>query len=464
MIKTRVDLEDRVMATTSLRQLFREATQSVEDQLRLEDAGWTNVSNQSSTIISPDERIANLRLSRLYATKDPLGKQAVRLWTDYTFGRGMTWKAKDEHTQKILETFWDAQANASVLSPKGQRTGSDKLLIDGEVFFAIFLGNETRIRFIDPLEIAEIITDPDDKADVRYYRRAWITPQADPKDEIYRSITNIKDKGTPDAAGKTVRKTQDALIYHLAYNTIMQRGNPLLLPALDWITQYRRFLASRIAIMLALARFAWRSKVKGGQAAVDAIKAKTDDAEIDAASHLIENMGVDTQPIKTESGAAGAKEDGRMIRLQICAAVGIPEQYFGDISTGNLATAKTVELPLMKMFQSYQQVWADTYKDINEVVLGHKTVDKDKQYVDMDFPPIAPLDAIAIAQALSQIVMAFPQLADSDDVIQQALMAIGVNDIAEVMEKLKGQGNENTEAAAIKSVRRIMERIERGSK
>jgi len=55
-------------------------------------------------------------------------------------------------------------------------------------------------------------------------------------------------------------------------------------------------------------------------------------------------------------------------------------------------------------------------------------------------------------------------LADSDDVLQQALMAIGVNDPSEVIEQIRKEGGSNTEAAAIKSVRRIMERIERGSK
>ncbi|KKL65463.1 hypothetical protein LCGC14_2154710, partial [marine sediment metagenome] len=62
----------------------------------------------------------------------------------------------------------------------------------------------------------------------------------------------------------------DVQVYHLTYNTIGQRGLPLLLPAIDWIKQYRRFLASRVAIMLALARFAWKTKTKGGQTAVDA--------------------------------------------------------------------------------------------------------------------------------------------------------------------------------------------------
>ncbi len=418
--------------------LIREATASVEADLALEDVGWISLSGTTGDVITPAERITNLKLSRLYATKDPMGKQSIRLWTDYTFGSGMVWDTEDEKTKKALEGFWDSSANQSVLSARGQRKSSDKLLIDGEVFFAIFLGanGEAKIRWIDPLEITEIITDTDDMEDVKFYRRMWTNRQNEPQVTIYRSTTNLKGESALDAKGTTVSQNDEALVYHLTYNTISQRGNPLLLPALIWMKYHTKFLSSRIAIMLALAKFAWKQKVKGGQAAVDQIKAKTDGKEVAAGSTQVENLGVDTTPIKAETGAQGAYQDAKMIKYQICAAVGIPEQYFGDISIGNLATAKTVELPMMKMFQSYQKVWEDTYKDINGIVFTHNNIPEDRQYVDMDFPKIAPEDILAAAQAMVSILQAMPELKTAADVKQIALMYLGINDPAEVLDEL----------------------------
>lgn len=443
--------------------LIREATASVEADLALEDAGWINLSGTTGDVITQAERITNLKLSRLYATKDPLGKQAIRLWTDYTFGSGMIWSVDEENaaTKKALEEFWDSKANQAVLSARGQRKSSDKLLIDGEVFFAIFLGakGESKIRRIDPLEITEIITDPDDKEDVRFYRRQWSDVQGTPHETIYRSTTNIRNEVTKDMYGTSRQKTDDALIYHLTYNTITQRGNPLLLPALIWMKYHTKFLGSRIAIMLALAKFAWRSKVKGGQIATDAIKAKTDAQAIAAGSHLVENLGVDTTPIKTETGASAAYQDGRMIKLMIAAAVGIPEQYFGDISIGNLATAKTVELPMMKMFQSYQKVWGDTYQDINEVILEHNKVPSDKWYVDLDFPAIAPEDLAGMALSLQAILSVLPNLGDSRDVQQVALMSLGIDDTAEVLDALAKETKGNPTPALIKALREFRETL-----
>lgn len=425
---------------TELQEIIREATRQVEDELALEDQGWIVGGQTSNQIITEMSRIEAVQTSRLYFTKDPLAKQSIRLWTDYTFGTGMTWATEDEKARSALDNYWNSKENQSVLSSRGQRRSSDKLLVEGEVYFALFLGNkQVRVRLIEPLEITEIVTDPDDRDNERYYRREWTDAQNKGHDDYYCSHLNRKNEGCKNASGKVIKATENAknvLVYHLPYNTIGQRGMPLLLPALDWIKQYRRFLASRVAIMLALARFAWKSKVQGGAAAVASNKTKLDDQEIKAGSVAIENMSSDLQPIRTDSNARNAYDDGRMLRLQLCAAVGIPEQYFGDISSGNLATAKTVELPMMKMFQSYQTIWRDAFKDMDEIVLENAGVDKDVP-IDRDFPSIAPEDAVAVATALVAVITALPDLAGIDDVMQVALMSLGITNTAEVLEKIK---------------------------
>jgi len=454
------------MPRDELATIIREATVSVEQDLALEDEGWTRIGAQSGDVITASSRQANLRLSRLYSTVDPLGRQSIRLWTDYTFGPGVAHDSQEEKVKEIIDGYWSARENRMTLSARGQRRSSDKVLIDGEIFFAIFLGSKgdpAKIRTIDPLEITEIISDPDDLDDIKYFKREWADAQGKTNTGYYRSVENEKDEGAPDSLGKNIKSNQDALIYHLAINTITQRGNPLLLPALDWIKYYRRFLASRIAVMLALAKFAWRTKVKGGQSSVEAIKSKTNEQDIAAGAHLLENLGSDTTPIKTDTGASAAYQDGRMLKLQVAAAVGIPEQYFGDISIGNLATAKTVELPMMKMFQSYQQVWSDTYRDIDEIILQHNNVPPDKWYIDRDFPAIAPEDVAQVAQSLMNIINVMPDLAYSRDVKQLALMSLGINDPGEVLDELeKGETKSSQEARLAVVLRQFRETLKVG--
>jgi len=445
--------------------VFREAYQSIENALKLESVGWgTQAGVVSHNVLTADERRIAVTRSRTYATKDPLGKQAIRLWTDYTFGTGMSWSSEDERTTEVLEAFWGAPENKSVLSASGQRKCSDKVLIDGEIFFAIFLGPDGKatIRTIDPTEITEIITNEDDVEDVRYYKREWYTPQNKSKTGYYRSVSNQKDKDTLDAAGGSRSSTEDALIYHFAYNTIGQRGIPLLYPVIDWIQLYRRFLSSRAAVMLALARFAWKEKVQGGAAAVTEAKAGLQDETPAAGAVRIENMGTDLQPIKTDTGAQQAYQDGRMLKLQISAGTGWPEQYFGDISIGNLATAKTVELPVMKMCQSYQTAWEGVYDDIDQIILEHAGISEDRRYVDRDFPDITPEDAGVIAASMAALIPLFPEFADSQDVQQQALMAIGVRDVNAALEAMADNQEEDPEEPDVEEEARKTASVLRG--
>lgn len=440
-------------------ELLREATQQVEDALKLEDAGWINLSTMTANVIPDAERGTTVKEARLYSLKDPLCKRAVALMTDYSFGSGVTWNMKDGPAKKLLETFWKSSNNKPLLSAKGQRKSSNKLLVDGEVFLAVFLGSngQATIRRIDPLEIVEFITDPGDIENVRYYKREWTDAQSKLHTDYYPSFANIKDESCLDKLGIPRQKTQDAPVYHLAINDIGQRGNSYLMPVLEWIKLYRKFLASRVAVMLALARFAWKAKTKGGQTAVDAMKTKLHEKEVKAGSIAVENEGMDLQPIKTESGAASAYQDGRQIKLQVAAGTGWPEQYFGDISIGNLATAKTVELPVQKMCESYQAVWQGAYEDIFQLILSHNNITEDKQYVDMDFPAISEEMVAAMAQAMGTLLQAFPQFADSRDVQQQALMILGVQNPNEVLDQLDRVTEGDPNAALAKALRQFKE-------
>ena len=441
--------------------LIREATASVEADLALEDVGWINLSGQTGDVITAQSRIDNLKLSRLYALKNPLGKQSIRLWTDYAFGTGMTWDTEDKLAKEVLEAFWDAPENQRVLSDIGQRKSSDKLLIDGEIFFPLFLGADGKvtIRRIDPLEIVEIITDGDDFENVLYYRRSWTDSAGSPHTTTYRSTTNIKGEPGKDSNGTIVKKTDDALVYHLSINTSTQRGNPLLLPALLWMKYHTLQVSSYIAVDIAGSKFVLRSKVAGGQTAVNAVKAVTDGKEINAGSFLLENKGVDTTGFTIDKRAQNAYAGARLTKLQVCAAVGWPEQYFGDIATGNLATAKTVELPVAKMIQSYQQVWATADKDINDIVLAHSNIASKKRYVDINFPAVAPAAVLEASTAIKEIIGVFPEFAFSPDVQQQAMLAVGVNDPKEAIEQITKESKENPTRALTKALKDFRESL-----
>jgi hypothetical protein len=174
---------------------------------------------------------------------------------------------------------------------------------------------------------------------------------------------------------------------------------------------------------------------------VASTKAQLNDTQVQAGATMVENMASNLTPIKADTGASAAYQDGRMLKLLIASACGIPEQYFGDISTGNLATAKTVELPMVKMFTSYQAVWGSVYDIMDRLVLAERGITGDV-HIDRDFPAIAPSDQTEISTAIKTIIDAIPDFADSPDVLSAALSSIGVDDTARVLEDLEKKKKE----------------------
>jgi hypothetical protein len=79
-------------------------------------------------------------------------------------------------------------------------------------------------------------------------------------------------------------------------------------------------------------------------------------------SVITENEQVEHETFKLDSGAAGANVDGQMIRSQISAGTHFPQHYLGDIGSANLATATSMELPVLKAVESRQEVFEQLFR------------------------------------------------------------------------------------------------------
>jgi len=64
------------------------------------------------------------------------------------------------------------------------------------------------------------------------------------------------------------------------------------------------------------------------------------------------------------AGATTSAEDGRRLLLMVAASMGLPESFFGDVSVGTLATARSLDRPTELKMRSRQTLWADVIEDI----------------------------------------------------------------------------------------------------
>ena len=444
---------------------LREAFTRADIELALDDRGWLVPGRQwTAADLDAQTRTTLVAKARLYWLRDPLMKQAVRLWTDYALGTGVTWDSKDAAIKQSCDAFAKGRRNKSIMNSEGQRRSSKKLLVDGEIFFAIFDADEAdepkTIRRIDCLQITDIICDPDDEEHVLGYRRLT----AQDKILFYADWRNDEDDDAllaeqtdPSTKGKIGNKVEkDCVIYHIPFDTLLKRGNGLLSCNLDWSKEHRRFMEARVAIQQALAKFAWKGTVKGGQAILNQLQQKLQSTYAQAGMTMVErhpqtapggtwlqNAGIDLAPMPRVTGADDARSDGDQIKLMVCAGTGIMLHYFGDPSTGNLATATAMELPMLKMFQSYQSFWLDAYRDIFSIALDEDP--SEPEDLTLALPPILLDDIRKMGQFVQMVAAVFPEIR-VPEVLHTLLASLNVPNIDQVMDSVE---NKRGELAAV---------------
>jgi len=426
-----------------------EAGGAAELELGREDIGWLKLGQTDSRDLSSDSRRRTVQRSRTYAKGDSLCSAVIALYVNYVVGSGIDWTV-GEKGQEIIEQYTTSRANRKLFKTQGLRETAMKLFIDGELFAAIFNAGEpgeSKKRYMDPLQIAEIITDPEDGQTPLYYKRMF-TKGMKQETKWYRDYMVEKDIEATDAAGKQVPLTaleKDIAIIHTTLDKTGLRGEPLLTASIDEAKANRQWMRARLAIALSLAQFVWEVKVKGNQAAVTAYAAAHGSTLGSGAetkppaspgSTDVSNEGIERKPISQETGAASAQIDGNMLLQRFGAGVGpVYPHYLGAGEAFRLATASTMELPMLKTFGGAQDLICDMYVDEFEYIL--ERADITDYEIDIDPTPILVKDAAELVHAMLEGGQMFPKMLQSEEIFKQLLTYIGISDIDVVLNELE---------------------------
>ena len=431
-----------------------EAFTQADIELALDDRGWLVGGKKMAGELDPISRTVQINKSRYYWLRDPLAHQAVRLWTTYGFGdSSVSYQCDDMGVQKKLKKFMNDRRNRNILSAAGQWRLSNKLLIDGEIFFCVY--DDGTIRTFDPLQITEIVCDPDDEETVLCYKRVCSSDKT-----LYYADWAIGDnpllaKAKDPANGKICKIEQKCVMYHHKFDALEKRGTGLFGACVNWSREHRRFMEARVALTQALAKFAWKGQVKGGQSVLNAIKQNLQSTfsvtglsggteknpQPAPGATWMQNQGLDLTAMPRATGASDAKVDGDGLKLMVSAGTGIMLHYFGDPGTTNLASATAMELPMLKQFQMYQKLWKDCFRDIFSIVLDEQP-DDEQEDIYVDLPPILQDDLQKLGSFISAAATVFPEIKVTP-VLKMMLTSLGVEDINSVMEKIADQKEAN---------------------
>lgn len=463
--------------------------QIAELELASEDVWWRRIGGVGGTHDFSRQYLGRIvKEARLYFLKNPLINRAVSIQAYYVFGQGVSITGRVPEVNDVIQAFLDDPANRTELTSHQARVGKEtQLEIEGNLFFVLFTNQtngQVRIRTLPFDEVTDILTDPEDRKTVWYYKREWrrrevnlTTGRETTTDEItyYPDWQYQPETKQENIGGKAVQ--WDTPVYHVKVGGMpdMLFGVPEVYAALDWATAYKSWLEDWATIAKALSRFAWKTTVKGGKRGVQATKAKLGTTVSEGASETIERNpppstgsvailaeGQDLTPIPKSDAVIRAK-DGRELRLMVAAAVGLPDHFFGDSSVGNYATSRTLDRPTELKFLDRQTLWGSILADVLGYVVdqsaaygalsrtgvqtrpdGHALLDIDPNTgepmardVDIAYPPILEHDILTTVNSIVNAITLGgkapagtiePKLA-----VRLLLEALGVNNIDEIL-------------------------------
>lgn len=438
----------------ALMKTAKEVSEAARYLAQMQEPGWSELGSGSfdSQIAQQIDRNEINRSARWYYHNDPIPNHAIALHNAYTFGRGVSFKAVDPAVHTWLETFWNNPRNQHSISRAAAQwqLNRDRHL-DGELFLIFYtstLTGHVTVRTLDASEIRQVVTMPGDRTFPVYFQREFQPEYFDFASGKYkrgqRQREYLPDWRNAGPHGNYVNWPANTEIHvmHVLTNPLAGRGLSHMATGLPWIKAFKGFMEDRVTLTMALALFAFKQKIKGNRQAAARIAAQWGNYETiqrygigdgrerrQGGGTLIENDAASLEQLKTDSGASNAYQDGRMLKQQAGIGTGgIFEHYFGDPSTGNLATATAMELPMLKLFEFEQQLWEDVFKDIFQFVLiqglrysGNGL--RGKANIGTDLSGGSPVWVVEPLNADLDINVTLPPIVQSDIAVRAAAMA-----------------------------------------
>jgi hypothetical protein len=366
-----------------------------ELELALEDRGWVRETTLAALEFSRYGVQQLIRICRIYGIKNPIIKRIAEICELYVFGRGIEIRADDDTANDVIQDF--LQANDAEMGHTGLAKKENDIQTDGALYFGLPTDPKGKVRvlMIDALEIMDVATDPDDTAHPQFFKRRWTRSELDMssgRDKMttltawYPSLEYLQ--GEPKQ--KPAKIGDDPVNWDMPILRDRSSGSgpskwrwpvPPIFAAVDWARAYKDILEDYATVRRTFARFALMVETKGGPGAIAAYNslfstsfADADGTQIErnpppvVGSAHISGPGNSLQAFKS-AGAQSNPDEARRILLMACASAGMPETFFGDASTGSLATAVSLDRPTELKFTAIQRRWSHILKMILHYVL-----------------------------------------------------------------------------------------------
>ena len=433
---------------------------------------WETVSGYGG--YNEDERTRAVQDSQRMYKYAPLPRWIINLWTYYGIGSNVSIVCEDEAADNVWQEFWAADRNQKVISKDCLDELSRWLLVTGErfhVFFASVQDGESTVRSIQPGQIKQILTNPDDLTEPWFYERQWTT--GGKMRTMYYPDWEVLFKGKVDQlwseaqeeytiAGELAQEDQTTACVLFTPFIQLDEGNirgwPLLAPqGTSWFRAQREFMQDRATVAKGKAAFIRRYSVGGGSRAVASIQrtlasafqyggtSETNPPPV-AGSSEVHNKAMDVTDLPMTTGAGDAKTDGEMFSWMAGIAGGVFPHYLGMGDAYRLATATSMEKPLNMQFSLYRNQLGAMLRRMVRIVLQYQELYGNATFenynVDVSTDRLVEDDLTKVSEAVARTyrdVLATASIPEDAReqinvfLLQKILEAMGAQDVQDII-------------------------------
>lgn len=285
-------------------------------------------------------------------TKDPIGKVAMAAWKAYEEVNDL--QNQIDHACEELSIYgevmwWKLPHN------------QDKITYQLRQGDTVPYGIIPRVRLLDPSNLVEIVTYPEDITRVLFY--CWLTPTQ------WQMFTSGLGEGAP----KTQSGIQSSLkfiyrtimadqIMHFKINTVTgeKRGRTDYFPVLSYLKRLRDTVDFSLIALQKVAAWAIDTEIDGDQTDINNyLQAQAQLGTIAPAGSEFVHTTKIKRTMQANMGSSNINSDAFALGLSMCAmGSGIPVSYFGTHLSGGQTKASAIvgTEPVAKKFEKRREV------------------------------------------------------------------------------------------------------------
>lgn len=323
-----------------------------------------------------------------YSNYSGIAKFIVDVTRNFVMGRGFSVSFKDQKAQDA----WNRYEERSNIQEES-RNWCDELTKFGEnMLMKTFTPNGILHKSFDPSTIWEIVTDPENISDVKYYHQQYSTQY-----QLFSAT------GAP-ITKYIIKQLPPELVHHTKINVTSyeKRGRSDLLSPLLYFKYYEDYTQAKLIRAKNEAAFIWDVSIDGSDEDVQAYISSTQSiVDVPPGSENVHNKAITRTALSPTFGKAGADQIAQDILSYVAMSVTIPVTYFGTSATagGTKAGALVSTEPVAKKMAERQLKMEHLIRRVVKDVLYDAGLDSNQEF-EVNFPELMEEDRTAKIQDL----------------------------------------------------------------